>query len=128
MLNLATEASLTNFTTSASPSLGPYFLILYFLSRIPNNALFARVGSNFSLVTNVLGFLLGLLLTFYRGIDYALANGETPPKAHELPLLVKQVMIPIALCRVGAFFHSLIMMFIYVLGFYFFPFPCRYVN
>ncbi|KAG5070247.1 hypothetical protein JHK85_002624 [Glycine max] len=32
-----------------------------------------------------------LCLSLSRGIDYALANGETPPKAHELPLLVKQI-------------------------------------
>ncbi|KAH1223327.1 E4 SUMO-protein ligase PIAL2 [Glycine max] len=32
-----------------------------------------------------------LCLSLSRGIDYALANGETPPKAHDLPLLVKQI-------------------------------------
>lgn len=63
-------------------------------------------------------YLLGLLFTFYRGIDYALANGETPPKAHDLPLLVKQV-IPIAFCveQVSSYFYLfifLIMMCMYV--------------
>ncbi|KAK7406086.1 hypothetical protein VNO78_07703 [Psophocarpus tetragonolobus] len=32
-----------------------------------------------------------LCLSLSRGIDYALANGETPAKAHDLPLLVKQI-------------------------------------
>jgi hypothetical protein len=27
-----------------------------------------------------------------RGIDYALANGEIPQKANELPILMKQVI------------------------------------
>ncbi|TKY70979.1 E3 SUMO-protein ligase pli1 [Spatholobus suberectus] len=32
-----------------------------------------------------------LCLSLSRGIDYALANGETPAKAHELPVLMKQI-------------------------------------
>jgi hypothetical protein len=36
--------------------------------------------------------LMDLLLLICRGIDYALANGEVPLKANELPILMKQVI------------------------------------
>lgn len=39
----------------------------------------------------VFNFFTGFNLT-RRGIDYALANGETPLKANELPTLMKQVI------------------------------------
>jgi len=32
------------------------------------------------------------LIVICRGIDYALANGEIPLKANELPILMKQVV------------------------------------
>lgn len=42
----------------------------------------------------IYSFLLLDLVYFdkYRGIDYAVANDERLSKAHELPMLVKQVM------------------------------------
>ncbi|KAF2313366.1 hypothetical protein GH714_010579 [Hevea brasiliensis] len=35
----------------------------------------------------------GLCLSLARGIDYAVANNEVPPKAQDLPLLLKQVCL-----------------------------------
>ncbi|KAK7253064.1 hypothetical protein RIF29_37469 [Crotalaria pallida] len=56
------------------------------------NAVSERLATHLQLGTRCEPFeLYHLCLSLSRGIDYALANGEIPDRAHDLPALMKQI-------------------------------------
>nr|KYP67313.1 E3 SUMO-protein ligase pli1 [Cajanus cajan] len=78
-------------TSSALPLLpdtSPSTVNMYRISKVADRlAWLAQTGSRGDHPYE----FYNLCLSLSRGIDYAVANGENPAKAHDLPLLVKQI-------------------------------------
>ncbi|KEH19346.1 transcription factor-like protein, partial [Medicago truncatula] len=73
----------TNPNPVVSPSLVNFYRITKVLDRLANHFLPGNPTDSFD--------FFNLCLSLSRGIDYALANGEIPQKANELPILMKQM-------------------------------------
>ncbi|MCH95996.1 transcription factor [Trifolium medium] len=81
---LPNSGTLTGTVNPASPSSVNLYRITKVLERLATHFHPGSRSESFEFFT--------LCLSLSRGIDYALANGETPPKANELPMLMKQVI------------------------------------
>ncbi|CAI8589360.1 unnamed protein product [Vicia faba] len=78
------DLAATNGTTNpVSPSLVNLYRITKVLDRLAFHFQPGNRSDSFE--------FFNLCLSLSRGIDYALANGEPPPKANELPTLMKQM-------------------------------------
>ncbi|GAU20611.1 hypothetical protein TSUD_230250 [Trifolium subterraneum] len=80
---LPNSGTLTGTVNPASPSSVNLYRITKVLERLATHFHPGNRSDSFEFFT--------LCLSLSRGIDYALANGETPPKANELPMLMKQM-------------------------------------
>ncbi|CAK8541396.1 unnamed protein product [Lathyrus sativus] len=76
-------AAMSETTNPVSPSQINLYRINKVLERLAFHFLPGNRSDSFE--------FFNLCLSLTRGIDYALANGEPPPKANELPTLMKQM-------------------------------------